>query len=122
MARVPNIDDYNSGRDFRQEPLKLTTDGETYLVTHKEVKAVLKDYINEELLIHTLETSNEYKKEINRHVKHQFDGFVEEINQLVNQRINQAAEEIVGKLLDYHVKGEIERIVDERLKKIKDSL
>lgn len=98
------------------ETLSLTSsDGRQILVTTKEAKEEIKDYIHKELNSFTTEVIFNKEQELKQELETRFNKMERLLLALLDHKWDQLAEKIVDKLITRKFNEEVERRVTEKL-------
>lgn len=120
MAAVPNIQFFN---DSRKELMKIRNlNDETILFTKDEAREALVKYIAEELDLFADDLGRNAKTELEETIKVRFKMFETAMVNHIEKKFNTITQQVIEKITSREVDNEINRRVEERLKKIKDSL
>jgi GTPase involved in cell partitioning and DNA repair len=124
MSRIPGLISFNNERKLGSEDyLKIkTADESTVLLTKKEAKAVLLDYISQELDLFADSLAKEAITLIDDKVAIQYDKFAQEMYQHIEDKINKITEKIITEALSHRIEEEVKKRVAIKLDKIKNEL
>lgn len=129
MGKIININDWNADRKKLSE---LNVDenvlsfenkhGELVVIKPNEVKKVIKDYIIDELNLFADDEVVNLKVNVVTNVSTRLEQFEQRMEQHINEKIDALTEKIIQKILSRVVEDEVNKLLDEKLKKIKEML
>jgi len=120
MARISDLLTYNSNK-FDNMKIKTASD-ETVLLSSSEVKEILTKYLNDELDFFAKGITKETKSALTERVNFRLKQIESSLVRHVDDKINGITEKIVSLSTNRVIEEEVNRRVEARLKKIKDSL
>jgi hypothetical protein len=117
------VGDFIQFNAHRQNLLKIKTSAdETILFTKEEAKAALITYISEELELFAEIVSKERKKELEDRINYKLKHIETNMFEHIEKKIDRISEEIALRILDRKVNEEVDKRVEAKLEKIKNSL
>lgn len=120
MASIPNVFDFNKSR---QELMKIKTISDSVvLFTKEEAKAALITYISEELDLFATGLSENHKLELQTRLEFKLIQMENALVNLINERIDKITEKIVELTINRVVNEEVDKRLEDKIKKLKDSL
>lgn len=130
MARLINSDlgNYRKPPDIDYDGISSNAikiekkNGDVILFTPHEAKEVLKEYITEELELHSEEISRKRKGQIEDRLNFKLKELENSLIRHVDEKINKITEKIISLTVDRMVNEEVERRVSEKIQKLKSDL
>jgi peroxiredoxin family protein len=125
MARIPRLNDYNDEKRAVSDGdvIKvLNKDGDTMLFTTFEAKDILKTYMTNELSMFSIQQTQAHKVDLTHKFNAAFEMFNDEMDKLINERINEVSEKVIHQLVDYKIEEEVKKRVEAKLNKIRKEL
>lgn len=125
MARIPRLTDYNDEKKAVSDGdvIKvLNKDGDTMLFTTYEAKDILRTYMTTELSMFSIQQTQAHKVDLTHKFNAAFEMFNGEMDNLIRDRVNEVAENIIHQLVDYKIEEEVKKRVEAKLNKIKEQL
>jgi len=120
MGRLPNIGVYNSDR---QELMKIKTiNDEVILFTKEEAKTALVAYIDEELDLFATKISENKRDELQNRINFKLKQMENALVNLINERIDKITERVVELTINRVVNEEVNKRLELKIQKLKDSL
>lgn len=120
MGKIPNVNEYNFNR---QELLKIKNKSdETILFTKEEAKEALISYITDELELFSSRITTNTKVELQQRVDFKLRLMENELVRLINDKVDKITERVVTLITTRVIDEEVNKQLEEKLKKIKDSL
>ena len=129
MGKIINIKDWNADRkklsELHVDENVLSFEnkyGELVVIKPNEVKKVIKDYIIDELDLFADDEVVNLKVKVVTNVSTRLEEFEQRMQQHINEKIDALTEKIIQKILGRVVEDEVNKLLDEKLKKIKEKL
>jgi hypothetical protein len=136
MARIYNLKDYNTNRkeetwgassdDFGDgdfEALKFENkQGDIMVVRPQEVKDVLKDYIKFQINEIADDITTNFGSKIKERLEFRLKQFEIGLMKHVDDKINKITEKVVENTMNRIIQNEVDRRINEKLKKLKEFL
>lgn len=129
MGKIININDWNADRkklsELHVDENVLSFEnkhGELVVIKPSEVKKVIKDYIIDELDLFADDEVVNLKVNVVTNVSTRLEQFEQRMEQHINEKIDALTEKIIQKILGRVVEDEVNKLLDEKLKKIKEML
>jgi hypothetical protein len=133
MARISNLKDYNTNRkegiffedggDGDFEALKFENkQGDIMVVRPQEVKDVLKDYIKFQLNEIADDITTNFGSKIKERLEFRLKQFEIGLMKHVDDKINKITEKVVENTMNRIIQNEVDRRINEKLKKLKEFL
>jgi hypothetical protein len=133
MARIYNLKDYNTNRkegiffedggDGDFEALKFENkQGDIMVVRPQEVKDVLKDYIKFQLNEIADDITTNFGSKIKERLEFRLKQFEIGLMKHVDDKINKITEKVVENTMNRIIQNEVDRRINEKLKKLKEFL
>jgi len=120
MAALPNLNSYNNDR---KELMKIrTANDETILFTKSEAREALVKYITDELDMFANDLGTNVKTELGTRIMFKLTTFEHEMVRHIDNKFDTITEKIVDLILNRKIEEEVNKRVEQKLKKIKDSL
>ena len=96
--------------------------GDIMVFTPTEAKEVLRDYINEELNLYGEKIVRDWKNKLEERINFKIKQFEIGLIEHIDNKINNMTERIVSQTTNRMIEAEVERRLEEKLKKLKDLL
>lgn len=96
--------------------------GETLVISHKEVRDVIKDILYDELDSFTEEKIDEYKSKIENRFNERFKQIENSLMKHVSDKIDKLSETIIEKVVERVLKLEVDKRVSDKWDEIKKQL
>jgi hypothetical protein len=133
MARIYNLKDYNTNRkeetffedggDGDFEALKFENkQGDIMVVRPQEVKDVLKDYIKFQINEIADDITTNFGSKIKERLEFRLKQFEIGLMKHVDDKINKITEKVVENTMNRIIQNEVDRRINEKLKKLKEFL
>jgi hypothetical protein len=129
MGRIINLKDWNANREKQSEShVDFDTltfenkDGDLVVIKPNEVKKVIKSYLVDELDLFADDEVVNLKVKVVSNVSARLEEFEERIQQHIDEKIDALTEKIIQKILGRVIEDEVNKLVDEKLKQIKEML
>lgn len=120
MGAIPNIGLYNRER---QDLMKIKTiNDEVILFTKEEAKTALVTYIDEELELFVTKISENKKIELQTLINFKLKQMENALVNLINERIDKITERVVELTINRVVNEEVNKRLELKIQKLKDSL
>ena len=118
MARISDLPEYNNGR---YEAIKLkSAQDETILMTADDLKAVMVEYLSEELNFFADGITKKDKIKIQERVNFKLTQIENGMLRHIDDKINKITENIVSLMTTRMIEEEVVKRVELKLQKIKD--
>lgn len=120
MARISNLSEYN---DNRKDYMKIkTVNDETVLMTADDLKAVMVDYLKTEMNSFADGIVKQDKSKLQERLDFKLKQIETGMIRHIDDKINGITEKIISNCTNRIIEGEVERQVEEKLKKLKGLL
>lgn len=117
MARISNIQAYNADR---YEAIKIkTVNNETVLMTADDLKAVMIEYLSEEMNFFADGIHKKDKIKLQERLDFKLKQIETGMLRHIDDKLNSITERIVSNCTNRIIEGEVDRRVDEKLEKLK---
>jgi hypothetical protein len=120
MARLPNLKTQNDNK-LRVLNLARTNDDSLVLST-EETKAFVRAYFDEELNVYAVDTVADHKRKLIDTVEERLNRVETEIFKFITNRVNEMTEQIIRETKARIIEAEVNKRVNAKLKKIRESL
>ena len=129
MARIINLSEFNNYRKTLSE-IKIDEDvlsfenkeGDLVVMRPSEAKEVIREFFINELDLYLDDIVVNYKMKANTDVTLKLETFENRLNGFIEDKFNQISEKVIERVITRLVEVEVNKRVDEKLKKIKDKL
>jgi hypothetical protein len=129
MGKLINLQDWNADRkklsDLHVDEDVLSFEnkhGDLVVIKPNEVKKVIKEYVVDELDLFADDEIVNLKFKVVSNVSARLEEFEERMLLHINEKIDALTEKIIQKILGRVVEDEVNKLVDEKLKQIKEML
>ena len=117
MANISNLGEFNASR---YEALKIkTANDETVLMTANDLKAVMVEYLSEEMNFFADGIVKKDKIKLQERLDFKLKQIETGIMRHIDDKINGITEKIISNCTNRIIEGEVDRRVDEKLEKLK---
>ncbi len=129
MGKIVNIQDFNNYRKHLSE-VKLDEDvlsfenkeGELVVMRPSEAKDVIREFFVNELDLYLDDVVINYKMKATTDISSKLETFQHRLESFLDDKFNQITEKVMERVITRLVEVEVNKRVDEKLKKIKDKL
>ena len=123
MTKIPNLNDYNSPLNARREMLKVKNlNDEILLFSKEEAREALNSYIHDELAFYSDELTKQRKIDLESRINFKLKQIENAMVNHIDDKVNKITERIIELTTTRIFEEEVEKRLELRLKKIKDSL
>ena len=120
MGRIFNLKDWNEAR--RKLSGINIDNGDLVVVSPIETKAVIKEFLSEELDLYADEDIINYKFKITTDINTRLNEFETRLESHISEKIDALSEKIISRIISRVIEEEVNKKVEEKLKKIKELL
>ena len=118
MASISNLGEFNAGR---YEALKIkTANDETVLMTTDDLKAVMIEYLSEEMNFFADGIHKKDKIKLQERLDFKLKQIETGMLRHIDDKLNGITERIISNCTNRIIEGEVERRVNEKLQKLKN--
>ena len=129
MGKIINLSEFNNYRKSLSE-IKIDEDvlsfqnkeGDLVVMRPSEAKEVIREFFINELDLYLDDIVVNYKMKANTDVTLKLETFENRLNGFIEDKFNQISEKVIESVITRLVAEEVNKRVDEKLKKIKDRL
>lgn len=129
MGKIINLSEFNNYRKSLSE-IKIDEDvlsfenkeGDLVVMRPSEAKDVIREFFVHELDLYLDDIVINYKMKANTDVTLKLEIFENRLNGFIEDKFNQISEKVIERVITRLVEVEVNKRVDEKLKKIKDRL
>jgi len=129
MGKIINLSEYNNSRktasiekvDFETLSFK-NKEGNSVIVKPLEVKSVLREYVAEELSLYADDVIANNKFKLTNDVNNRMLDFEERLNKHIDEKIDSLTERIMEKIVSRTIEEEVNKLLGEKLLKLKELL
>lgn len=119
MGRIFNLKDWN---EARRKLTGVDVDNGDLVVRPSETKAVIKEFLAEELDLYADEDIINYKFKITTDINTRLNEFETRLESHISEKIDALSEKIMSKIISRVIEEEVNKKVEEKLKKLKELL
>lgn len=120
MARLPDINIFNEER-VKAIKIKTLVD-DAMVLTVDETKAILRDFINDELSFFAEDTTKQRRIEVEERLNFKLKSFENSMLRHIDDRLDKITERIVELTMNRLIEQEVETRLNQKLDKIRKQL